>query len=76
MTGRAARPAAPAGTVVPGVADPPGGTIDTPEQTPPGRPDRPAQPFGIMGWLRWGWRQLTSMRTALDHRPALLRRIS
>jgi cytochrome c biogenesis protein len=21
--------------------------------------------FGIVGWLRWGWRQLTSMRTAL-----------
>jgi cytochrome c biogenesis protein len=21
--------------------------------------------FGIRGWLRWGWRQLTSMRTAL-----------
>lgn len=26
---------------------------------------RPAKPFGIMGWLRWSWRQLTSMRTAL-----------
>jgi len=22
-------------------------------------------PFGLGGWLRWGWRQLTSMRTAL-----------
>lgn len=22
-------------------------------------------PLGIVGWLRWGWRQLTSMRTAL-----------
>ena len=21
--------------------------------------------FGVVGWLRWGWRQLTSMRTAL-----------
>jgi cytochrome c biogenesis protein len=21
--------------------------------------------FGVLGWLRWGWRQLTSMRTAL-----------
>ena len=41
------------------------------------RPDQPATaadgrtgaagpgPFGAMGWLRWGWRQLTSMRTAL-----------
>jgi cytochrome c biogenesis protein len=26
---------------------------------------QPAKPFGIMDWLRWGWRQLTSMRTAL-----------
>ena len=26
----------------------------------------PARPrFGVAGWLRWGWRQLTSMRTAL-----------
>lgn len=26
----------------------------------------PARPrFGVVGWLRWGWRQLTSMRTAL-----------
>ena len=24
-----------------------------------------AKPFGIIGWLRWCWRQLTSMRTAL-----------
>ena len=24
-----------------------------------------ATPFGIIAWLRWGWRQLTSMRTAL-----------
>src|SRR5699024_5874389 len=21
--------------------------------------------LGVLGWLRWGWRQLTSMRTAL-----------
>jgi cytochrome c biogenesis protein len=26
---------------------------------------QPAKPFGTMGWLRWSWRQLTSMRTAL-----------
>ena len=26
----------------------------------------PTQPqLGVVGWLRWGWRQLTSMRTAL-----------
>jgi cytochrome c biogenesis protein len=24
-----------------------------------------APPLGLLGWLRWGWRQLTSMRTAL-----------
>ena len=22
-------------------------------------------PFGVLDWARWGWRQLTSMRTAL-----------
>ncbi len=28
--------------------------------------ERIAQPrLGLVGWLRWGWRQLTSMRTAL-----------
>jgi len=27
---------------------------------------RPAGPrLGVTGWLRWGWRTLTSMRTAL-----------
>lgn len=31
----------------------------------PGRPGGPAKPFGAIWWLRWGWRQLTSMRTAL-----------
>ncbi|MFP5335351.1 MAG: cytochrome c biogenesis protein ResB [Actinomycetes bacterium] len=34
---------------------------DRPEAAPP-----PAQPsLGVAGWLRWAWRQLTSMRTAL-----------
>ena len=29
-------------------------------------PDDITQPrLGVVGWLRWGWRQLTSMRTAL-----------
>ncbi|MEY2946127.1 MAG: hypothetical protein RL243_901, partial [Actinomycetota bacterium] len=29
-------------------------------------PDAPTQPkLGLVGWLRWTWRQLTSMRTAL-----------
>ncbi|WP_447943557.1 cytochrome c biogenesis protein ResB [Microbacterium aurum] len=32
----------------------------------PERADDIAQPkLGVVGWLRWGWRQLTSMRTAL-----------
>ncbi|MBO0826007.1 MAG: cytochrome c biogenesis protein ResB, partial [Actinobacteria bacterium] len=30
----------------------------------PALPGRPAR-LGPVGWLRWGWRQLTSMRTAL-----------
>ena len=29
------------------------------------RNDPPAVGLGFAGWLRWGWRQLTSMRTAL-----------
>ena len=41
------------------------------EPEPPSGPGRPAPPpgpgtrLGLAGWLRWGWRQLTSMRTAL-----------
>ncbi len=34
----------------------------------PGSADRgapAAAPLSVLGWLRWGWRQLTSMRTAL-----------
>ncbi|HEY6310589.1 MAG TPA: cytochrome c biogenesis protein ResB, partial [Streptosporangiaceae bacterium] len=32
----------------------------------PGQPDRPAgTALGLAGWLRWAWRQLTSMRVAL-----------
>ncbi|MGI6878708.1 cytochrome c biogenesis protein ResB [Microbacterium sp. gxy059] len=31
-----------------------------------GGPEKISQPkLGVVGWLRWGWRQLTSMRTAL-----------
>lgn len=30
------------------------------------RESAPTQPaLGVVGWLRWGWRQLTSMRTAI-----------
>lgn len=34
------------------------------EASPQAPKDRP-QGIGLIGWLRWGWRQLTSMRTAL-----------
>ena len=39
----------------------------TQQRTPPRTPDGPVvQPrLGPIGWLRWMWRQLTSMRTAL-----------
>jgi cytochrome c biogenesis protein len=33
-------------------------------QAPSGHEPRP-KGMGVRGWLRWGWRQLTSMRTAL-----------
>ncbi len=32
---------------------------------PPAPPAGNPSPFGLVGWARWGWRQLTSMRTAL-----------
>ncbi len=35
----------------------------TTDPGPPGRPARGA--YGLTDWLRWGWRQLTSMRIAL-----------
>src|SRR5919199_2571742 len=39
---------------------------DVEEAAPPGPPPEVAlPPLGTRGWLRWGWRQLTSMRTAL-----------
>jgi cytochrome c biogenesis protein len=38
-----------------------------PELAAPGPPEPPARStgLGVAGWARWGWRQLTSMRTAL-----------
>ncbi len=36
-----------------------------PESAQPGKPGRSGPRLGPAGWLRWGWRQLTSMRTAL-----------
>src|ERR1700733_258801 len=47
------------------------GAADIHDVTPEGHRDAPAAPrppglsLGVVGWLRWGWRQLTSMRTAL-----------
>jgi cytochrome c biogenesis protein len=39
---------------------------DVEEPAPPGPPPEVAlPPLGAVGWLRWAWRQLTSMRTAL-----------
>jgi len=41
-------------------------SIDTPEaQASPQAPRERPEGIGVVGWLRWGWRQLTSMRTAL-----------
>jgi cytochrome c biogenesis protein len=41
-------------------------SVDAPEAeaAPQAPQDRPAG-IGVLGWLRWSWRQLTSMRTAL-----------
>ncbi|HEX4656543.1 MAG TPA: cytochrome c biogenesis protein ResB [Streptosporangiaceae bacterium] len=52
-----------------GLADPrapasPGPGLDGESERPP-VPDGTRARFGAAGWLRWGWRQLTSMRTAL-----------
>ena len=41
-------------------------SIDAPEaQASPQAPRERPEGIGVVGWLRWGWRQLTSMRTAL-----------
>ena len=42
-------------------AQPGEGPVPGPPAPPTGNPS----PFGLVGWARWGWRQLTSMRTAL-----------
>jgi cytochrome c biogenesis protein len=40
--------------------------IEAPEaQASPQAPRERPKGLGVLGWLRWGWRQLTSMRTAL-----------
>jgi cytochrome c biogenesis protein len=55
---------------VPAATGPPEEATGEPDLRAPGpapRGRRPARagPFGILPWARWGWRQLTSMRTAL-----------
>jgi cytochrome c biogenesis protein len=41
-------------------------STDAPEaQASPQAPRERPEGIGVVGWLRWGWRQLTSMRTAL-----------
>jgi cytochrome c biogenesis protein len=64
-----------AGTPATGTGTGTTGTGTTGSETPPAGSARPARsantaggtprPFGTAGWVRWGWRQLTSMRTAL-----------
>ena len=59
----ARRPQAPAGR---SAAGSPAGTAEPPPGGNPGaRPPAAGSRLGLAGWLRWGWRQLTSMRTAL-----------
>jgi cytochrome c biogenesis protein len=43
----------------------PGGLAEPPGVPPGKQPRLPGTRLGVTGWLRWGWRQLTSMRTAL-----------
>ena len=62
--------------VPPEAKQPAGAAAQRPDQQAAQRPERAASPgaptgqagagpLGPMGWLRWAWRQLTSMRTAL-----------
>src|ERR1700733_13714653 len=45
--------------------DPQARSGDIDELTEPQRPEPAGARLGALGWLRWIWRQLTSMRTAL-----------
>ncbi|MFZ8758685.1 cytochrome c biogenesis protein ResB [Microbacterium sp. HMH0099] len=50
------------------MTDPTDGVLrpsDHAESEPGGGDDVTSPRLGVVGWLRWGWRQLTSMRTAL-----------
>jgi cytochrome c biogenesis protein len=54
-----------------GQRDPAADAQDAADRAPDGHvaaataPHPPGVALGVVGWLRWGWRQLTSMRTAL-----------
>ncbi|HTW04387.1 MAG TPA: cytochrome c biogenesis protein ResB, partial [Streptosporangiaceae bacterium] len=48
-----------------GPATPPGDDFAEPEAAAQAIARKPGVRLGVAGWLRWGWRQLTSMRTAL-----------
>jgi cytochrome c biogenesis protein len=64
VTGRAAPEKVTRDQAAPGESPAPDDVLlDTGDQAPP-RPVAGAR-LGVAGWLRWGWRQLTSMRTAL-----------
>jgi cytochrome c biogenesis protein len=43
----------------------PGRPPEPPGAAPRAQPPVPGTRLGVAGWLRWAWRQLTSMRTAL-----------
>jgi cytochrome c biogenesis protein len=49
----------------PGAVRSPGGTPGESATPPPFPGGAGPRPFGLPGWARWAWRQLTSMRTAL-----------
>jgi cytochrome c biogenesis protein len=48
-----------------GPATPPGDDFAEPEAAAAAIARKPGVRLGLGGWVRWGWRQLTSMRTAL-----------
>jgi len=62
LTGRKDRPAADAAPAP--TAEREDASTVTADDVPERHQQRPRR-FGVVAWLRWGWRQLTSMRTAL-----------
>jgi cytochrome c biogenesis protein len=62
---RAAGPAGQEGTAGPGGQDGTAGFDGQDGTAEPRVPGPAGVSLGVAGWLRWGWRQLTSMRTAL-----------